>query len=285
MKRVLKTTPGILSILMLAITMMATSSSFAAAKPSTTAKGTVVSVSGGAVVVDEGGKSTPIKKGTIIREGHTIRTDTKGTITIDLDANGEALSVRPASELKFEALRSSSRGGQKVTDTKIDLRKGSILGNVKKLASASKYEVKTAKGVAGIRGTSFEISAVGIVRVATGELVFVTIPLTGGGPVKTFTIAAGSKLNAGGQTPQVQPMSPGELQQVLTDANGAAELVGIAFVVAGSPQEAAKKASDLLVALENNQTDKDQTSADDDMRNMSDNDPKRAPSGIYINLN
>jgi hypothetical protein len=43
------------------------------------------------------------------------------------------------------------------TETQLDLKVGSILGQVKKVQANSSYEIKTPHGVAGIRGTDFSI--------------------------------------------------------------------------------------------------------------------------------
>jgi hypothetical protein len=78
------------------------------------------------------------------------------------------------------------------TETTLDLQDGTILGNVKKLSSASHYEIKTPQGVAGIRGTDFQVTvqvlATGGYRITytsvTGEvLVSATIPGLGGTPI------------------------------------------------------------------------------------------------------
>jgi hypothetical protein len=42
---------------------------------------------------------------------------------------------------------------------------------VKKMSAASKYEVKIPNGVAGIRGTVYDISAEGVVKVLSGSVV------------------------------------------------------------------------------------------------------------------
>ncbi len=58
-----------------------------------------------------------------------------------------------------------------MTETQLDLKRGRITGNVKKLSAASKYEIKLPNGVAGMRGTVFDIQAVGIVKVYIGSMV------------------------------------------------------------------------------------------------------------------
>ena len=45
-----------------------------------------------------------------------------------------------------------------MSDTELDLQKGTIYASVKKLSPAAQYLVKTPTGIAGVRGTEFTIS-------------------------------------------------------------------------------------------------------------------------------
>jgi hypothetical protein len=58
-----------------------------------------------------------------------------------------------------------------VTETQLDLKAGHIFGSVKKMSAASKYEVKIPNGVAGVRGTVYDISAEGLIKVLSGSVV------------------------------------------------------------------------------------------------------------------
>jgi hypothetical protein len=62
-------------------------------------------------------------------------------------------------------------GADRVSETLLDLKQGRISGTVKKLSAASKYEVKLPNGVAGIRGTIFDIQAAGVIKVYVGSMV------------------------------------------------------------------------------------------------------------------
>lgn len=75
------------------------------------------------------------------------------------------------SALGLDKLTLQGTGADQVTETQLDLKAGRITGSVKKLAPASKYEVKLPNGVAGIRGTVYDITADGLIRVATGTVV------------------------------------------------------------------------------------------------------------------
>jgi len=89
-------------------------------------------------------------------------------------AAGESANVvriTPNSILAIDKLTSEDTGADQVTDTQLDLRAGRIMGTVKKMSAASRYEVKFPTGVAGIRGTTYTIDASGVVRVLVGSLV------------------------------------------------------------------------------------------------------------------
>src|SRR2546430_265632 len=81
------------------------------------------------------------------------------------------------------------QGEDAVIETQLDLKSGRILGIIKKMAHDSKYEIKTPNGVAGIRGTEYDITATSVVRVITGSLVVVYVK--NDGTVVTQVVNAG----------------------------------------------------------------------------------------------
>jgi hypothetical protein len=83
----------------------------------------------------------------------------------------DIVRVSDDSVLAIDRLTTMDTGAEKVTETQLDLRSGRVLGSVKKMAPASRFEVKVPNGVAGIRGTLFAISADGVVAVAVGQVV------------------------------------------------------------------------------------------------------------------
>ena len=86
-------------------------------------------------------------------------------------ATHDLVRLSDDSVLAIERLTVVNTGAEKVTETQLDLRSGRVLGSVKKMAAASRFEVRVPNGVAGIRGTLFAISADGVVSVATGQVV------------------------------------------------------------------------------------------------------------------
>ena len=82
---------------------------------------------------------------------------------IDYKPSVEQNMVRMTGDtmLAIDELTVSDTGLDTVSDTELDLKQGRIFCSVKKLSAASEYLVKIPNGVAGVRGTLFEIDAGG----------------------------------------------------------------------------------------------------------------------------
>jgi hypothetical protein len=129
-------------------------------------------------------RGTELGAGTIIETGVNSRVDLlmgEGTPPRARPVTGEVLTYAPAAEQNMVRLWENSRmaidkltrtetGADVVTDTQLDLQAGHILGSVKKMSAASKYEVKIPNGVAGIRGTVYDISVEGIIKCLVGSI-------------------------------------------------------------------------------------------------------------------
>lgn len=177
------------------------------------------------------GDSTPhdVKSGLILKSGITIQTASGADNYVDVILNN-AHAVAPPSPspsdvahfqpkvdqdgirifentvLSVDKLTVTSTGADTVTDTELDLKAGKILGTVKKLSPASKYEVKIPNGVAGIRGTIFYLEASGIIRVLSGSVVVAYVGP--GGNVITQVVNGGEQfdINTGLVTPIPTPI-------------------------------------------------------------------------------
>src|SRR5437899_7982601 len=93
-------------------------------------------------------------------------------------------------------------GADTVSETQLDLQRGKIFGNVKKMSAASRYEVKLPNGVAGIRGTIYTLTASGVVQVLVGSVVIAYIGADGN-PV-TQPVMGGQQFDA--RTGQITPI-------------------------------------------------------------------------------
>jgi hypothetical protein len=120
------------------------------------------------VSTDDGKSWNDAKVGLVMLEGTTIRTDGKATCDLFLGDNGPVVRVTPDTELRIVHLSVQSVGTEKVIDTMLELPRGRILGNVKKLAAASSYLVRTQGGVIQIRGTEFSVTADGTLSIEYG---------------------------------------------------------------------------------------------------------------------
>jgi hypothetical protein len=173
----------------------------------------------------------PVKLGSVLRPGTVIQTGLEKGAFVDLvlgdgdvalpggagggggGGGGDSMYYQPSSEqnlvrvtgnsiLAIDKLTSIETGADVVTETQLDLRAGKIFGNVKKMSAASKYEVKIPNGVAGIRGTIYQISADGVVQVLVGSVVMAYVGPDG--TVVTQVVMGGQQFDA--RTGQVTPI-------------------------------------------------------------------------------
>jgi hypothetical protein len=218
---------------------------------SATAQGTqgtakVVKIKGHARYTTGNNVWQPLKLGAVLRPGTVIQTSTDKGAYVDLVLLGEgdavvpqmsAASASPTSDVNYyqpnaeqnvvriwensllaiDKLSSVETGADTVSETQLDLRAGRIFGNVKKMSAASKYEVKIPNGVAGIRGTIYEISAEGVVRVLVGSAVIAYIG-PDGSPV-TQVVMGGQQFDA--RTGQITPIAQFDQKEMIKIAKAA----------------------------------------------------------------
>ncbi len=159
---------------------------------------------------DRGSNWKDLKVGVKLKQNSIIRTAPGATVDLFLNDNGPVVRVTENTTMGIDRLTIDRTGTDKVIETQLDLRAGRILGNVKHLAAASKYEVKTPQGVAGIRGTRYDISADGRVTLTQGDAVVVYVI---GGKTSTGTVHAPGTIRppttAGGE-PVFSALAPTE---------------------------------------------------------------------------
>ena len=93
----------------------------------------------------------------------------RGLVSYKAEAAQNVIRMKGDTVLAIDILSASNTGADKVSDTELDLRQGTILGSVKKLSAESKYLIKTPNGMAAIRGTTFMLSANGAITVTDGS--------------------------------------------------------------------------------------------------------------------
>jgi len=169
----------------------------------------------------------PLKVGTTLKSGNIVQTAPNSfvDVVINEEETAEAVAIQPISTasspssasagagggasaiptpdqdvvrilddsyLVFDSLSATATGADTVTETMLDLKKGSIFGSVKKQAAASRFEVKTPNGVAGIRGTIFLISTSSI-SCLTGSVICAYTDAQGN--VGTQVVGGGQQFN------------------------------------------------------------------------------------------
>jgi len=167
-----RTVSGMMARLGIGAVVLALASVAQAAVEKGTAK--VLAVQGSAEISTDGTQWKALKRGEALHEGAWIRTSSSSAADLDLGRNGSQLRIMPNSTVSLAALTYEDTGVETVVNTQIELREGRVLGNVHKLAAASKYEVKSAKAVATIRGTRYDFQADGRLVVAEGSVVVVS---------------------------------------------------------------------------------------------------------------
>jgi hypothetical protein len=152
---------------LLGLCVVTTSSLFAQA----TQAGQIIlaRVRGGVTVMDKASKVvTNASNSLSIAQGNTVTTGKDGSVVL-VFSNGATINLKPDSVLDIEQyLQDPFSADIKVADltdeptvsnTKLNLTRGELVGNVKHLNKAknSSFSVQTPVGAAGIRGTTFRI--------------------------------------------------------------------------------------------------------------------------------
>lgn len=187
----------------------------------------------------------PLSAGQVLQAGSVIQTSRDAGSYVDLalgegsgsiipvsplastaPSRGGTISHKPATQqntvrvtentvLGIDKLSVMETGADVVSDTQLDLKSGRIIGSVKKMSAASRYEVKLPNGVAGIRGTVYDITADGTIRVASGSVVVSFVDAQGN--VQTRSVMGGQEYNS--KTDQITPLPAGMAGQIETAAS------------------------------------------------------------------
>ncbi|HXF09935.1 MAG TPA: FecR domain-containing protein, partial [Desulfuromonadaceae bacterium] len=128
-------------------------------------------------------------------------------------AQQNVIRMQANTVLAINQLMISDTGVDAVSDTELDLRQGTIFGNVKKLSAASQYLIKIPTGIAGVRGTTFVISADGAITVVQGSMIISTV--VNGQPV-TMALGPGDQYDP--STGQVTHLSQQEFAAAMREA-------------------------------------------------------------------
>lgn len=122
-------------------------------------KAQVRAIHGSARYSTGGGTWLELTPGTVLYSGSIIATTAGSHVDLYLGVNGPVVRVEEDSQVGLDKLTYTDTGADAVVETQLNLTKGTLVGSVRKLAAASRYEIKTPAGVAGIRGTDYWITS------------------------------------------------------------------------------------------------------------------------------
>jgi hypothetical protein len=157
-----------------------------------------------------GGAPQKLERKMVLHPGDTIITDAKAHVDLALGNNNGTFQVGPNSQVTMEKLTYKYTGLEPIHDTQITLAKGKIYGIANRMAAASKYEIKTPKGVAGIRGTIYGAWDNGNIAVVKGKAAMGLIMPDAS--VRQFVINSGEILIA--SVPEVRKLTKPEFDEV-----------------------------------------------------------------------
>src|SRR5262245_55918102 len=142
-------------------------------------KAVVRSIKGQAQYQESGGQWLPLKVGQTLKAGSAVRTANDSHADLFMDQNGPMIRLVENTTLGLDKLNYTVTGVDTIIETQLDLKSGRIIGVVRKMADQSKYEIKTPNGVAGIRGTEFDLTATSVLRVVSGSMAMVYVKSDG----------------------------------------------------------------------------------------------------------
>ncbi len=118
----------------------------------------IVRTISGTATYSTGGSSMPLKVNMELARGTTIKTGPDSFVLMNVNGVSSVVRVDADTTMGIDKMLRIGPGREGDTETMLNLSVGSILGQVKKVSANSNYEIKTPHGVAGIRGTDFQIT-------------------------------------------------------------------------------------------------------------------------------
>ena len=128
----------------------------------------VKAISGEARYSTGGGKFIVLSPQTPVGKGDVIKTGVNSHVDIDMGSNVGVVQVPENTTMTIDEATVTRTQVEELTDTQLSVSEGGIYAKVNKLAKGSRFEISTPKGIAGIRGTSIYLTALGQLTVEKG---------------------------------------------------------------------------------------------------------------------
>jgi len=180
-----------------------------------------------------------VKAGDTLPEGTLVRTAEKSSADLVLQCNHSIFQLAPQSELQIKKLKHTDTGLGLVSDTRLVVLRGELIGSQRRLQNSSVLEIATSNGEALIRGSGYLINSDGRLSMLSGVADF-NFNLPGEAHWSRATIPAGSSFNP--QTATVQAVGSDTMQSLndkLAAVRKSAELnPAVAFAYVAKPPPA-----------------------------------------------
>jgi hypothetical protein len=112
----------------------------------------------------------PLVPGMVLGKGAELETGPGATADVEFEYSGTVIRLRPDSVLELARMDEVVAGENVITDTRLNLKAGSLIGSQRKLAKPSTFTITTPNGSATIRGTEYLVTAAGVVTYFRGEV-------------------------------------------------------------------------------------------------------------------
>jgi len=172
------------------------------------------------------GKSIDLPQAKWVPEHISLAVDSpvRGLVSYRPSQQQNAVRLAENTTLKIDKLTTQSSAVDAVSDTELDLQKGSMYASVKKLSAAAQYLVKTPTGIAGVRGTEFSIclnadgsiKSVSVLQTHNDDGLVLAITSATTGQTETFVIQAGQVYLQGHTSPiSMTPQQINTINQII----------------------------------------------------------------------
>lgn len=220
----------------------------------------VGNLTGSAFSIDAKKARKPLTSGFLFSpaEGYHIETAAASTAELIL-SNGSTLIVSPESLIEVKTFRQVAspaivEGSYQKFDkepspsvTEIEVKRGKVVGEVRKLSPLSSYVIKTPVGMARIRGTVF---TVGFTRNANGTVTMTIACAKGAVEGVVYDANTGPVTVAPGKQLEVTTKDPGDAVSANTAVVGSSAGGAAGTGSAGSPSQASSSAPSPVALIE-----------------------------------
>ena len=103
------------------------------------------------------GFSNVVTRGMRLHPGATIITDAGSRVWLHPLGTKSTILIEPSSEIEFTKMKRSGVGRSTETETLLNLKKGSLIGQVKTRSKYSSYQIRTPNTVASVREAVFRV--------------------------------------------------------------------------------------------------------------------------------